>query len=152
MKTIALYGTESGHAEEVALAIVKALPEFRIEARDMADADPADIDLLAFLLVICSTHASGELPGFAQFFHDDLRELGTDLTGLRYAVFGLGDSSYEDRYNRGARLFDELLSALGAQRVGRVGEHDAMSRQDHVTLGVAWAREIMPQALERGPT
>jgi MioC protein len=140
---MALFGTESGNAEEIAFGIRKALREYAIEAVNMADADPGILRLDTFYLIICSTHSSGELPGFAQFLHDDLQEVAPDLTGLRYAMFGLGDTSYEEKYNRGSRLFDELLASLGATRVGTFGEHDVLTRLDHVALGIAWARQVI---------
>ena len=142
---IALFGTESGNAEDAARAIAKELPEFAIEIQNMADAAPGDIDLDAFYFITCSTHGGGELPGFAQFLHDDLDDLSPDLSGMRYAMFGLGDTTYEKSYNRGSQQFDELLTRLGAERVGPFGEHDVITRQDPATLAVAWAREVVEE-------
>lgn len=143
MRTIALYGTESGRAEAVARGIARAFPERGIEVVDMADAGTDVFQPGILYLISCATHGGGELPGFAQFLHDDLHDLSPDLTGVRYAMFGLGDTSYEEKYNRGSKQFDELLASLGATRVGPFGEHDEISRQDHVALGVAWAREVL---------
>lgn len=143
MKIIALYGTESGHAEEVALGIRKALTDHEVEAMNMADAATDVFEPGPLFLIACATHGGGELPGFAQFLHDDLQDLSPDLTGVRYAMFGLGDTSYAERYNRGAKQFDELLASLGAERVGPFGEHDELSRTDPGEVGVAWAHEVL---------
>ncbi|WP_251453902.1 flavodoxin family protein [Microbacterium sp. Marseille-Q6648] len=145
MRIVALYGTESGHAEELARGIENAVPQRAVEVINMADAEPGVFVPGTLFLISCATHGGGELPGFAQFLHDDLRDLSPDLIGVRYAMFGLGDTSYEERYLRGARQFDELLAGLGATRVGPFGEHDVMSRQDHVELGVAWARAVLAE-------
>ncbi|SFR89689.1 MioC protein [Microbacterium sp. cf046] len=145
MRMIALFGTESGNAEDAARAIAKELPDLAIEVENMADAAPDDIDRDAFYFITCSTHGGGELPGFAQFLHDDLDDLNPDLTGLRYAMFGLGDTTYEKSYNRGSHEFDELLTRLGAQRVGPFGEHDVMSRQDPAASAAAWARAVVDE-------
>ncbi|MFV0374505.1 flavodoxin domain-containing protein [Microbacterium sp.] len=142
MRTVVLYGTESGRAEAVALGIAKAYPDRDIDVVNMADAAPEVFDSAALFLVACATHGGGELPGFAQFLHDDLEAAAPDLTGLRYAMFGLGDTSYQEKYNRGSKQFDALLTALGATRVGPFGEHDEISRADHVALGIAWAGEV----------
>lgn len=143
MKITALFGTESGHAEEVAFAIRAALGDHEVEAVNMADAGTDVFAPDTLYLIACATHGGGELPGFAQFLHDDLLDLQPDLTGVRYAMFGLGDSSYGERYNRGAKQFDELLAGLGAERVGPFGAHDELSREDPGPLGVAWAHEVL---------
>ncbi|MDX2377509.1 flavodoxin domain-containing protein [Microbacterium sp. LRZ72] len=148
MQITALYGTESGNAEDIAVAIAKAMPERGVAVVNMADAAPDDLSADTFYLIVCSTHGGGELPGFAQFLHDDLDAAAPDLSGVRYAVFGLGDTSYEKSYNAGATQFDALLQRLGAERVGRFGEHDVMTRQSHVDLGVEWAREILDELPE----
>ncbi len=143
MRIVALYGTESGRAEAVALGIAKALAEHDVEVANMADVATDVFEPGPLYLIACATHGGGELPGFAQFLHDDLQDLAPDLTGVVYAMFGLGDTSYDEKFNRGSKQFDELLAALGAHRVGPFGEHDEISRQDHVTLGVDWAREVI---------
>ncbi|MFT4210643.1 MAG: flavodoxin domain-containing protein [Microbacterium sp.] len=146
MRIVALYGTESGRAEAVAKGIAEAFPDRAIEVVDMADADTGIFEPGALYLISCATHGGGELPGFAQFLHDDLRELHPDLTAVTYAMFGLGDSSYAEKYNRGSTQFDELLASLGATRIGPFGQHDEISGKDHVALGVEWAREVLAAA------
>lgn len=146
MRIVALYGTESGNAEAVALGIAKAVPG--IEVVNMADAGVDVFEPGALYLISCATHGGGELPGFAQFLHDDLLDLAPDLGGVAYAMFGLGDTSYDERYNRGAHQFDELLRSLGATRVGPFGEHDVMTRSDPAELGIAWAQAVLA---ETGP-
>jgi MioC protein len=64
-----------------------------------------------------------------------------DLSGLRYGVIGLGDSTYADTYNQGGMRFDTLLRELGAQRVGEVMRHNASSDELPEEAGVAWARQ-----------
>lgn len=146
MSTIALYGTESGRAEAAADGIRRAFPDRDIQVVNMADAAPDIFTPGTFFLIACATHGGGELPGFAQFLHDDLEALAPDLTGMRYAMFGLGDTSYQEKYNRGAKQFDGLLARLGATRVGPFGEHDEISRADHVAAGVEWAGEVFRTA------
>lgn len=143
MRVIALYGTESGNAEEVARAIAKDLRPRAVDVLDMAEATPDLFVPGPLFLITCATHGGGELPGFAQFLHDDLSDLSPDLTGVRYAMFGLGDTSYDERYLRGAKQFDGLLERLGAQRVGPFGEHDVMTKQRPGEVGVAWAHEVL---------
>lgn len=141
MRIVALYGTESGRAEEVALGIAQTFDDVAVV--NMADVPTTVFQPGPLYLIACATHGGGELPGFAQFLHDDLEDLSPDLIGVTYAMFGLGDSSYEEKYNRGSRKFDALLASLGASRIGPFGAHDEISRDDHVAAGVAWATEVL---------
>jgi cytochrome P450 len=65
-----------------------------------------------------------------------------DLTGIRYAMFGLGDSSYEF-YSRGSELIDARLAALGAERFGEFGRHDAVDGTLPNDRVLEWARTIV---------
>jgi NADPH-ferrihemoprotein reductase len=49
---------------------------------------------------------------------------GTLLKGVRFSVFGLGDSSYE-QYNAIGKFINEGLEELGAERVYKYGEGNA---------------------------
>jgi MioC protein len=143
MKIVILYGTESGNAETVADDLVDELSagnDVEVEAIDMTDAGlPAPNE---FHLVVCSTHGDGGLPASAVPFAELLDKERPDLTGLRYAVFGLGDSSYET-YSRGSERIDERLAALGGVRVGEYGRHDASDGSLPNETALEWARQLM---------
>lgn len=141
MRIVALVGTESGRAEAVALVIARAEPS--VEVMSMADA-PVDVfERGELYLVACAPNVGAELPGFAQLLHDDLDDLSPDLTGVRYAMFGARRHLLRGVVQRWLKAVDALLARLGAERIGRFGEHDEISHQDHVALGVAWAREVL---------
>ena len=69
-----------------------------------------------------------------------------DLSGLQFAAFGLGDSTY-DTYNNGIEQLTEVLAQFGATPVGEIGRHDAASIDDHCDLGIAWVQELDGQGL-----
>lgn len=139
-----LFGTESGNAEMVAFDIGE---ELGIEAEDLADLDVADLNSDTFYLIICSTHGEGELPQSAVPFAEALSDQAPNLTGLRYAMLGLGDSTYPN-YSKGSDRIDELLRGLGAERVGEFGRHDAAGRDDPSELGLDWARAVVQTQAE----
>ncbi|RAG61607.1 nitric oxide synthase, partial [Burkholderia multivorans] len=85
---------------------------------DLATLSPADLDPNRFHLVVCSTYGDGEVPSSAREFYAQLQEGDVDLTGVRFAVFGMGDASYTKTYSRGSELLTEALEARGATRVG----------------------------------
>ncbi|MCU1480231.1 MAG: nitric oxide synthase [Subtercola sp.] len=143
MKFVILYGTESGNAETVADDLVDELSaDNEVESIDMTDADIDTLTPDAFFLVVCSTHGDGGLPASAVPFAELLDAERPDLTGIRYAMFGLGDSSYET-YSRGSERIDERLAALGATRVGEYGRHDASDGSLPNDTALEWARDLV---------
>jgi len=143
MKFQIIYGTESGNAETVADDLVDEFDgDVEIEATDMTDVTLEELDPSTFLLVICSTHGDGGMPASAVPFAQLLDDEQPDLTGLRYAVFGLGDSSYET-YSRGSEHIDVRLQNLGATRVGDYGRHDAADGSLPNESALEWAHEII---------
>jgi MioC protein len=143
MNVLTIYGTESGNAETVADDLVDEFSgDLDIRAVDMTDATIDDITDGSFLLVVCSTHGDGGLPASAAPFAELLDEEQPDLTGVRYAMFGLGDSSYET-YSRGSERIDERLTNLGAERVGVYGRHDASDGSLPNDTAIEWARDLI---------
>lgn len=149
---VVLYGTESGNAESIADVLQDEFSvDLKIRAVDMTDATAADLRLENLTLVVCSTHGEGELPSSARPFADLLDTEQPDLDGIRYAMFGLGDSSYEF-YSRGSELIDSRLSALGAERFGEFGRHDAVDGTLPNDRVLAWARGIVQDEVQRSDT
>jgi MioC protein len=136
-----LFGTESGNAELVAEDIAADLTGVNAEVVDMSDFDIADFTADTFYIVVCSTHGEGELPSSARPFHAALMADRPDLAGVRYAVFGLGNSSY-DVYSHGSEIVDEALTELGAERVGVYGRHDAVDGSLPNDDAVEWAHAL----------
>nr|prf reductase,NADPH cytochrome P450 [Sus scrofa domesticus] len=99
---IVFYGSQTGTAEEFANRLSK--DAHRYGMRGMA-ADPEEYDLSDLsslpeienaLAVFCmATYGEGDPTDNAQDFYDWLQEADVDLSGVKYAVFGLGDKTYE---------------------------------------------------------
>ncbi|GAA1720448.1 hypothetical protein GCM10009809_15210 [Isoptericola hypogeus] len=140
-----LFGTESGGAEMVADDLRHRLGD-DVEVRDLAGLDPADLDVARVHVVVCSTYGDGEVPTSARPFHRALLERRPDLTGLRYAVFGMGDRSYTRTYSRGSELVDEALAACGAERFGEYGRHDAGGPVEAAEAAVEWLDGVLAEA------
>lgn len=144
---VVLYGTESGNAETIADILLEEFSgEFDIRALDMTDATVADLRPENLTLAICSTHGEGAMPSSAVPFAELLDTAKPDLSGIRYAMFGMGDSSYEF-YSRGSEHIDERLAALGAARVGEYGRHDAVDGTLPNERALEWARETVAAVL-----
>ncbi|GAA3543402.1 flavodoxin domain-containing protein [Zobellella aerophila] len=143
MKIITLFGTETGNAEMVADDIVEALAsDFEACAHDMADFDIHDIRQEDVLLLVCSTYGNGELPNSAQPLFDMLVSEQPELSQLRFATFGLGDSFYET-FNKGSQIMADQLLALGATEIAERGRHDASSGELPGDVALAWLKTVV---------
>ncbi|WP_024356095.1 cytochrome P450 [Leucobacter chironomi] len=144
--TTILFGTESGGAELVADELARAFGEAAdLVVRDLAEVRAADLDPSRMHLVICSTYGDGEVPSAAQPFVRQLTDERPRLAGVRYAVFGMGDRSYERTYSRGSELVDEALQACGATRVGEYGRHDAGGSIPAAEAARDWAAGVFAE-------
>ena len=148
MKFSVLYGTESGNSEFIAQDIVDNLTGqlYEAELGDLATTDPTNVDPdVHAYIIVCSTHGEGELPNTAIPFLATLEEKAPDLTGVRYAMFGLGDMFYAETYSQGSEIIDRKLTELGAVRVGAYGRHDASSIDDGTELALAWLPGVLEE-------
>ena len=144
MSVVILYGTETGNSELVADAIADVLAaDHDPSIYDMSEFAVEDLDAEDFLVVICSTYGEGELPTGAEPFADELDENEPDLAGLRFAVFGLGDTVYGETYNRGGEIMAEKLTKYGATQVGEHARHDNSSPIKPSTQATEWATELI---------
>ncbi len=114
-----LYGSQTGNGEGMAenLGEQAKAKGFNARVMDMADFEPESIANEEILFVIVSTHGEGEPPIAAEKLHHylDSGESGT-LDKLKFAVFALGDSSYEFFCKTG-KDFDGFLEKAGASRL-----------------------------------
>ncbi|GAB24227.1 putative FMN-binding protein [Gordonia polyisoprenivorans NBRC 16320 = JCM 10675] len=140
-----LFGTESGNAELVADDISDTLNEAGVKAEVVAMENFAVTDLVHAntIIVITSTYGEGELPETTAPFRQALLDENPDLSHLRFAAFGLGDSSY-DTYNNAISILAGCLSDLGASRIGEIGRHDAVSGDSFTDIAVEWTKSIIP--------
>lgn len=143
MSVVILYGTETGTSELVADSVADVLAaEHDPSIYDMSEFAVEDLDPEDFLVVISSTYGEGELPTGAIPFAEELDEVKPDLTGLRFAVFGLGDTVYGETFNRGGEIMAEKLTALGATQVGEHGRHDMSSKIKAAKQAEEWAQGL----------
>nr|WP_036496675.1 bifunctional nitrate reductase/sulfite reductase flavoprotein subunit alpha [Nocardia sp. BMG111209] len=140
-----LWASQTGTAEELAATVTTTLAEsgFLPKLSDLDSCDPAQLG--GDTLVITSTFGTGGPPDNGAAFWDSLRDSVIRLTGLRYAVFALGDSSYDDFCGYGRRIDDTLAKLGGTRMLPRVD-----SEPDHEELSERWLAEVL--ATFGGPT
>lgn len=148
-----LVGTMTGNAslcaEEIELAL--AGDEIEIEVLPMDALEPAVFaDRERSYLILTSTYGQGDVPDNARKFYTALSSVRPDLSGVRFGVFGLGDRTYAETYNQGGRRFEELLEALGAERIGERHAHDASGGEMPEEVAIEWARRWIARVGEAG--
>ncbi len=114
-----LFGSESGNARSIAEALAERATSCGYEARlfSMEDYYLRELIKERLVLIVVSTHGEGDPPEGARDLHSYLHgKRAPRLDKLKYAVLGLGDSSYQ-HFCQTAKEFDNRLHELGAERL-----------------------------------
>jgi MioC protein len=150
MKIAVLYGTETGTAEMLADDLVSAIEaEHDASVADLANTTPEALRGVDLSLLLCSTYGEGELPASARDFAQKLLD-GADLEGVKFALFGLGDSTYAETFNNGSARLSTLMLGAGAKLIGKIGLYDAKSGDLPEEHAIPWAREVIAEIWTRG--
>ncbi|EDW76266.1 uncharacterized protein Dwil_GK14755 [Drosophila willistoni] len=138
---VVFYGSQTGTGEEFAGRLAKEGIRYRLKGM-VADPEECDMeellqlkDISNSLAVFClATYGEGDPTDNAMEFYEWITNGEVDLTGLNYAVFGLGNKTYE-HYNKVAVYVDKRLEELGANRVFELGlgDDDANIEDDFIT-------------------
>jgi len=128
------FGSQTGTAEKFANVLGEEAQKLGVGNASVVDFE--DFNEQAFLshqlaVFVVATHYEGDpcdnTKRFFKWFKDQIKTPGNcSLKQMKYAVFGLGDSSYE-QFNAIARMFDEGFEKMGAQRIYKYGEGNAES-------------------------
>lgn len=132
-KTLVLFGSQTGTAEDYAHKFAKEFQSrFGIATMcaDLADYDYETFhqlatDVAGFRLVVffTATYGEGDPTDNALDFFDYLDSECEDLSGLKFACFGLGNSTYEF-YNATGRRTCKTLKSKNATQIGELGLGD----------------------------
>ncbi|KAI4503415.1 hypothetical protein M0802_001637 [Mischocyttarus mexicanus] len=149
---VVFYGSQTGTGEEFAGRLAKEGIRYKLKGM-VADPEECEMEELTnmktinnSLAVFClATYGEGDPTDNAMEFYEWLKNGSPDLTGLSYAVFGLGNKTYE-HYNEVAIYVDRRLEELGATRVYELGlgDDDANIEDDFIT----WKDKFWPAVCE----
>src|SRR5262245_24143680 len=155
MQITILVGTMTGTAQLCAQEMELALDDgetrvvtLMMDALDSSVFQREDAREGAFL-ICTSTYGQGDVPDNARALYEDLKAKRPDLSHVRYGVFGLGDRTYAETFNFGGKRFDELLTELGARRIGERHMHDASSGVLPEETALEWCQEWLEKVRER---
>lgn len=104
---VILYGTETGTAEDVAFKVLQLSThrKLNVSIQRMDDFDILSLPKQKLVIFVVSTSGDGEVPFNMKAFWNFLLRKGLpsdSLQKMKFAIFGLGDSSYE-KFNAAAR-------------------------------------------------
>ena len=141
-----VYGSQTGNSRRVAEQLAGKLEAEGLPVRLLrAGAYPLrELAKERHLVVVISSQGDGDPPddaiGLIEFIAG---KRAPKLPQLKFAVFGLGDSSYP-KYCAVSRELDARLTALGGQRFLQLGEADL----DFETIAAAWSAQALEKARE----
>ncbi|BDY07119.1 FMN-binding protein MioC [Ferrimonas sp. YFM] len=136
-----IVGTTMGGAEAVADELAEKLQTLDIEAEIHLNPDLDTLKQTPNWLVVTSTHGAGELPDNLQPLAKSLE--GADLSSIRYAICGIGDSSY-DTFCGAAKTVEELLQQNGATELVNKIEIDVQSLELPEDKALVWIDQLIP--------
>lgn len=127
-----IFGTQTGNAKHFAekLETILIKDHWEVAVHDIKDLrEPEEYLTLQateekLCIFIVSTYIDGMPPDNCKWFCKWLKEASCDfrlsctaLKGLKYSVFGLGNSSYENNFNKVATEIHAELTKLGASAI-----------------------------------
>src|SRR3954466_8447119 len=120
MQITILVGTMTGTAQLCAQEMELVLDDgaTRVATLMMDGLDGAVFAREGAFLICTSTYGQGDVPDNARALYEDLKAKRPDLSTVSFGVFGLGDRTYAETFNFGGKRFDDIVTELGARRVG----------------------------------
>ncbi|MGI6551088.1 MAG: flavodoxin [Syntrophomonadales bacterium] len=139
-KAIIVYGSNTGNTETLAAALSEELKSrFDVTTRNVIDISPQDIINYDLIVLGSSTWNEGELQDDFLDFYDEMDQL--DLTGKKVAVFGPGDSNW-DEYCRAVDILEDKSRQLNANLVTPGFKWDGDIDEEAITEVKKWASKL----------
>ncbi|EXJ62918.1 hypothetical protein A1O7_03361 [Cladophialophora yegresii CBS 114405] len=150
-----LYGTETGTSQDLAEEVGRTLERLHFDTTVLGlDAVPhTHLHAYRLTVFVVATTGQGDFPGNARLFWTSLlrRKLSpSTLQGVRYALVGVGDSSYP-KFNFAARKLDKRLSQLGAAEMIPPCEADEQGDEGTEGAFLAWLALLRETVLTMFP-
>lgn len=137
---LVLYASQTGNAQSVAENLHQSLANNSVEAvlKSTLDIKIKELKDYSAILITASTHGEGEPPDDAIEFHEAIfGKKRPKLDGVKHAVLGLGDSSYEF-FCQTAKDFDKALADGGSE----VLQEPMLCDVDYDDPAQAWVEQI----------
>lgn len=144
------YGSQTGNSERLAKELLKDARErykFNASYAGLEKFDATTLVMKELIVFVVSTYVEGGPTDNAQKFYQWLTNTPLlSVEGLRFAVFGCGDSRFGATFNRMAKVTESLLVERGAEKVFETGLGDD-SRDLNVDFSL-WRAKLWPALIE----
>jgi homodimeric pyruvate:ferredoxin (flavodoxin) oxidoreductase len=144
-KVTVLYGSDTGNAEMVAKNFQFELKRRGLRAKVLAmnDVPVPELSESSQILAFVATAGQGDMPKSAVKFWEEMETFletapADFMKDTKFAVFGLGDSSYVF-FNEAARKVDDAFARLGGERVHELGMGDDQHSARYDTALEDWS-------------
>ncbi|OCK81097.1 NADPH dependent diflavin oxidoreductase-like protein 1 [Lepidopterella palustris CBS 459.81] len=150
-----LYGSETGNAQDIAEELGRLTERLRFDTQ-VSDLNSIHVRQLlhySVILIAISTTGQGDLPANSQTFWKSLRSVRLRpgcLQSVRFASFGLGDTSYL-KFNWAHRKLYNRLVQLGAQPICDRGEADEQHPEGVDGSFLPWSLKLRQRLLQEYP-
>lgn len=150
------FGTQTGKSRALAQRLALEVKDkgYEVDVADLKNYDPEDSLAIEaeeerVCIFIVSTYTEGQPPEGCGWFYKWLQDTAADfrvqktlLSGMYYAVFGLGNSLYRDHFNTVGKNIDVWLQQLSATQLCSVtsGDENTAESENGGTEGdfIAW--------------
>lgn len=95
-------------------------------------------------LICTSTHGAGDYPDNIQAFIDQVTHTEKDLSTIKFAVIGMGDSSY-DTFCYAAKNTEKLLISKGCNKLFELLTLDVQQPDDPELIAEQWISQHLDQ-------
>jgi len=143
-----IFGTETGSSEAIADIISENAKKAGISEVIIHPANSVSLDDLKKMknvAFVSSTSGDGEFPPNAIEFWNRLSKAtkdNTSLDNLKFAILGLGDSSYS-KFCEATRLVNEKFEDLGAKRICKYVTIDDQSEENPEDIVNRWVQDLL---------
>ncbi|WP_439291554.1 FMN-binding protein MioC [Lonepinella koalarum] len=133
-------GSTLGGAEYVADHLADCLAQQDFDVQLENNASFADVASQKLWLIVTSTHGAGELPENIQPFIEEVKQ--QDLTGVYFAVVGLGNSDY-DTFCYAVDTVEQVLTVQGAVQICESLRIDVVEVEDQDQTAEEWLPNLL---------
>lgn len=111
-KILMVYCSMTGNTETIAGLVEEGITEsgFDVVRKDVLEVDAHEINDYETVILGSYTWGDGEIPDEFLDFYDEI--LGLDFTGKKFAVFGSGDTSY-DNFCGAVDIIEKMIEENG---------------------------------------
>ena len=148
------YGSHSGTAEKLSQTLQEDGVSFgvfdQIQVKSFEDFNEKTFGKSTDELVLCAiaTHYEGEPCDNTAQFHKFVKQIlkskdKTAFKKLKFAIFGLGESTYE-KFNEMAKFFEKAFVDAGGTKLFETGLGDSVNNKTEETFD-EWRAKMWPQ-------